>query len=254
MKKSLLILAIAVLFLVSCASSTVQEISEDGMMAPEETYQIEEPGIVNHPQNTNPTRFTNDGDGTSMTEEEISGIVFMREEEKLARDVYLQLADLWGMNIFGNIAGSEDTHMGAVLTLIEMTGAEDPAEGLGQGEFLNQDLQELYYDLIAQGGQSLADALLVGAVIEEIDILDLQKYLAQTDDGSITEVYQNLLKGSINHLNAFVRTYERQTGEEYQPQILTEELFQELLSAAYQGKGNGQRGRSDQPRGLGQAN
>ncbi len=79
----------------------------------------------------------------------------MREEEKLARDVYLQVADLWGMNIFSNIARSEQTHMDSVLSLIDLFGAVDPVGDRARDEFANQDLQALYNDLVSQGGLSV---------------------------------------------------------------------------------------------------
>lgn len=69
---------------------------------------------------------------------------------------------------------------------------------------------------MTQGSQSLADALKVGVAIEEIDILDLQTRLAQTDNADIELVYGNLLKGSHNHLRAFTSTLQRQTGEMYE--------------------------------------
>jgi hypothetical protein len=250
MKKRVLLIAVVVLVLTSCAAVPNQETSREGTLASEEVYEDGEQSSGNNPQNYtpgDPAVILND---LELDEAEISGIIFMREEEKLARDVYLKLADLWGMNIFTNIAGSENTHMDAVLSLIEMADLEDPIQAMGNGEFLNQDLQSLYDDLISRGGGSLAEALLVGAAIEEIDILDLQEYLVETDNYSVRAVYQNLLNGSINHLNSFVRTYERQTGEEYQPQYMTEETFQELLATASRGGGGaGQAGRSEQPRG-----
>ncbi len=167
---------------------------------------------------------------TDFSLAEIEGILFMREEEKLARDIYIYLADMWNMNIFANISNSENTHLKAVKTLIDLFGFEDPVQDNGVGEFTNQILQDLHDELIASGSISLADALLVGGAIEEIDILDLQKYLAQTSNSAVIEVYQNLLRGSINHLNSFVRNYERQTGETYQPQFLSQEEYQEFLS------------------------
>ena len=190
---------------------------------------------------------------TELSDAELAGISYMREEEKLARDVYLQLADAWGLQIFSNIARSEETHMDAILSLIELAGVEDPAQGLAAGEFHNPDLQELYDDLASSGKESLEAALLVGAAIEEIDILDLQEYLQETDNAAVKEVYQNLLNGSINHLQSFVSNYERQSGEDYQPQFLSEDAFQELLAnAAVRGGGGGGRGMGDQPRGGGQ--
>ncbi len=87
---------------------------------------------------------------------------------------------------------------------------------------------------------SLEEALLVGGAIEEIDILDLQENLAVTENGAVIEVYNNLLKGSINHLRSFVRTYERQTGESYQPQFMSQEAYDELMaSSAALGNGGG---------------
>lgn len=190
---------------------------------------------------------------TELTDAELAGITFMREEEKLARDVYLQLADTWGLQIFSNIARSEEAHMDAVLSLIELAGLEDPAQGLSQGEFFNEDLQDLYDELVSSGQESLDAALLVGAAIEEIDILDLQEHLQETDNAAVKEVYQNLLNGSINHLQSFVSNYERQSGEDYQPQFLSDDAFQELLANTSVRGGGGGRGMSDQPRGRGQS-
>jgi hypothetical protein len=108
-----------------------------------------------------------------LSDVEAEGILYMREEEKLARDVYLTLYDQWGMQILSNIADSESTHMEAVKTLIDRYGLDDPAAGKGIGEFTNEELKALYDQLVEQGSQSLVDALQVGAAIEEIDILDL---------------------------------------------------------------------------------
>ncbi|RLD00915.1 MAG: hypothetical protein DRI65_16055, partial [Chloroflexota bacterium] len=142
--------------------------------------------------------------------------------------------------------------MDSVLTLIEISEVEDPVGDAPLGVFANQDLQTLYDDLIDRGNQSLVESLLVGGAIEEIDILDLQDYLAQTDDGAVIEVYQNLLNGSINHLRAFVRTYERQTGESYLPQFMSQEAYDELMaSSAVRGNGGGM-GMNAAPQGKGQ--
>jgi len=252
--KKILLLAAVIFVAASCAAVPDQEISSEETMSSEEVEVYGEQPRGNIPPDNTPGGSSMLLNDLEFSESEISGIIFMREEEKLARDVYLQLADLWGMNIFTNIAGSEDTHMGAVLSLIEMAGQEDPARAKGIGEFLDQDLQALYDSLVVRGGESLVEALLVGAAIEEIDILDLQQYLAETDNSSITAVYQNLLNGSINHLNAFVRIYERRTGEEYQPQYLTEEVFQALLSgSSSRGGGGARQDRSAQPAGKGKA-
>jgi len=178
-----------------------------------------------------------------LDDTEAEGLLFMREEEKLARDVYITLYDLWGTAVFDNIASSEQTHMDAIKTLLDRYSLEDPAAGQGVGEFTNPDLQALYDQLVAQGSQSLVEALRVGAAIEEIDILDLQEYIAQTDNADLQQVYQSLLQGSENHLRAFVSVLERQ-GESYQPQYFSQEAYDAIISAdSGRGGGNGQGGR-----------
>ena len=181
-----------------------------------------------------------------LSDAEIEGILYMREEEKLARDVYLTLYEVWGLPVFENIARSEATHMEVVGTLIDRYGLADPAAA-EVGVFTNPTLQGLYDQLVADGRTSLADALRVGAAIEEIDILDLQERLAQTDQADIELVYENLMKGSRNHLRAFASTLTRQTGETYQPQYLDPASYESIVNSARetgagQGQGRGQRG------------
>lgn len=177
-----------------------------------------------------------------LTSDESAGLLFMREEEKLAHDVYLFLFDQWGLNLFQNIAKSEQTHTDSVKTLIDNYGLSDPAAGKAAGEFTNPILQGLYDQLIAQGSQSLADAIKVGLAIEEIDILDLQKHTALTTHADIQLVYQNLEKGSRNHLRSFNTTLAAQTGETYQPQYLTSEAYQGIIGTPSETGGNGNGG------------
>jgi hypothetical protein len=156
-----------------------------------------------------------------LTADEIAGLQFMREEEKLARDVYLTLYQKWGVTTFNNIASSEATHMASIKTLLDRYGIADPAAGQPIGGFTNPELQVLYNQLIAQGSQSLAAALQVGVTIEQVDIRDLQTRLASTTHSDIKSVYNNLLRGSTNHLRAFTNQLQTQTGAVTQPQYPT---------------------------------
>jgi hypothetical protein len=183
-----------------------------------------------------------------LSQEEIDGLLFMREEEKLAHDVYTKLYELWGLPIFENIASSEQTHTQAVLPLIIRYGLEDPAGSNEIGEFQSATLQDLYNQLISQGSQSLVDALKVGAAIEEIDILDLQENIDNTSHSDIIMVYENLMKGSRNHLRSFISTLEKQTGEAYLPQHLSLEEFESIIGTQIErgGAGNDQSRNSNQ--------
>ena len=174
----------------------------------------------------------------TLDEAEAAGLLYMREEEKLARDVYLALYETWGQPVFQNIAASEQAHMDAVLEQMTRSGLADPAAEAAAGQFTNPDLQALYDQLLLQGSRSLADALKVGAAIEEIDILDLNERAAQTDEAGILAVYRNLTRGSENHLRAFTRALAQQTGEVYQPQYMDQATYQSIVSAANGRGGN----------------
>ena len=165
----------------------------------------------------------------SLAEEE--GLYYMREEEKLAHDVYSFLYTNNGQTIFNNISDSEQTHTNAVKTLIERYNLTDPVINTDIGDFQNTLLQGLYDTLTAQGSASLIDALIVGAAIEEIDIIDIQAQLdTYVDNQDITLVYENLLKGSRNHLRSFVSTLLNQ-GITYTPQYLDQTVYDDIINS-----------------------
>jgi hypothetical protein len=142
------------------------------------------------------------GEG-QLTQAEIDGLLYMREEEKLARDSYLTLYNQWHLPIFSRIANSEVMHMTRVKDLLDGYKLPDPAAGKAVGEFTNPILQQLYNDLMVKGSQSSTEALKVGVTIEEVDIKDLKNYSAATNKTDILQVYNNLMNASYNHLSAF---------------------------------------------------
>lgn len=148
---------------------------------------------------------------SALTVDEKNGLLFMREEEKLARDVYLTLAGEWDLPIFDNIASSEQVHMDRILGLLRKYKLQDPAAKNGIGEFTNPVFTEAYANLTAKGTISLVDALEVGVIIEEMDIADLTALIAQTNRRDIKNVYTNLRSASYNHLNAFNKVLAAQT-------------------------------------------
>ncbi|EGV19129.1 DUF2202 domain-containing protein [Thiocapsa marina] len=161
---------------------------------------------------------------------EAATLSFMREEEKLARDVYLDMNDLWDAVIFVNIAASEQQHMETLLPLLDKYGLPDPAELDIPGWFSDEDLQTLYNGLVDRGGVSYAEALQVGALIEEVDIEDLQLAIEQTDNADLQNAYENLMRGSRNHLRSFVAEIER-AGVVYEAQHLDPAIVDAILDS-----------------------
>jgi len=143
------------------------------------------------------------GGSGQLTQAEIEGLTYMREEEKLARDSYWTLYGKWHLYIFSKIANSEVMHMSKMKDLLDRYGLPDPAAGKAVGQFTNPILQQLYNDLMMQGSQSSTEALKVGITIEEVDIQDLQHYMALTNKSDIVSAYTMLLNGSYHHLDAF---------------------------------------------------
>ncbi len=166
----------------------------------------------------------------SLLPQEKQGLAFMREEEKMAFDVYDSLYARYGLMPFQNIRQSETNHMAAVKSLLDKYGLADPAAGNGPGRFTNTTIQQLYNMLIAKGDSSEVLALTAGALIEEVDIRDLHDQLALTQSADIRNVYDNLMRGSRNHLRAFVSNLASR-GVTYVPQYLSREEFDAIINS-----------------------
>lgn len=165
-----------------------------------------------------------------LTDVEKASLQFMREEEKLARDVYRYLYEQHGALVFTNIAASEQSHMDAVKELLVKYNVPDPVATDIPGIFINQDLQALYDKLIFDGKFSLADALTVGATIEDLDLFDLNNELLKTNNADIETIYNSLIKGSRNHLRAFYGQLVT-LGETYIPQYISQAYFDSIINS-----------------------
>jgi hypothetical protein len=134
-----------------------------------------------------------------------ASLVFMVEEEKLARDVYATLYAKTGLNQFKNINKAEQTHMDLMRGLLKTYGIKDPTIGKAVGQFNNAALTALYKKLIASGSVSLVAALDAGIAVEKKDIADIDKILLIKQPTDVEYVLDRLLAGSYNHLAAFTR-------------------------------------------------
>lgn len=198
-------------------------------------------------------------DVTETTSEELLDynemihLFFMREEEKLARDVYTTLGTMYPDSaIFGNIDDSEQRHMTAVKNMIEQYGYEDPNTNDNVGIFTGEEygwyFTENYNLLVERASISELEALYVGAFIEELDMMDINQCphvivdtengindvsecgKIYTDNSDIVKLYDSLLDGSDSHLEAYVKNIEKYIGAgNYQAQVLSQEQVDEIL-------------------------
>jgi len=168
-----------------------------------------------------------------LSDIEIDALTHMREEEFLAHDVYVKLAESFTIRIFSNISASELQHTNAIARILEKYNLPDVGNEHQAGVFVNQDLQDLYNALVEQGQQSQVDALIVGATIEDLDIKDLMDLTEAIDNQDISFVFANLTKGSRNHIRAFSAQLKR-AGVTYTPQFISAALYELIINSPHE--------------------
>jgi hypothetical protein len=169
-------------------------------------------------------------EATELSDTDVIDILFLKEEEKLARDVYATLAERWQLPIFANIAGAEQNHMNLVSLLFETYDLEDPITDDAIGAFTDPVLSDLFDSLVTAGSTSFVDALVVGATIEDMDLADLDAMTQGTANQHLRLIAFNLAKGTRNHLRAFVRALGAQQVT-YVPQYLDQETFDQVIES-----------------------
>ncbi len=189
-------------------------------------------GNVNGANGKNCTSLVSQYPYQDLSDEERAGLLKMREEEKLARDVYLTLYNQWNHRVFRNIANSEQRHMDAVKSLLDKYGLTDPVIDDTMGIFTDSNMTELFKTLVGKGSVSLTDALLVGATIEDLDIYDLNTLISQTDNDDIQAIYKNLKRGSMNHMRAFTRVLSNY-GVTYSPQYISQQDLDDIIAGSW---------------------
>ena len=165
----------------------------------------------------------------TLTQQEKEDLLFLREEEKLARDVYLFSFDIYGDGVFNNIAASEQQHMDAVLALLNKYGLSDPASS-ETGVFKDPILQDLYNQLKTASKESLLNALTVGATIEDLDINDISIFESGTTKADLLNVYDILKCGSGNHLRSYSNRLTL-VGLDYSPEYLSLDAYNAIITS-----------------------
>ena len=167
----------------------------------------------------------------SLSGDELAALRHMREEEKLARDVYITMSEKWKDKVFLQISSSEQRHMDAVLNLLKKYNLPDPVGNNAIGVFADANLQSLYDELVSEGLAGKLEAYTVGATIEDLDIADLKHAIEVSDNKDLLRVWGNLMMGSENHMCAFYGHIVALDGT-YTAQFITQEELKEILSSA----------------------
>jgi hypothetical protein len=198
---------------------------------------------------------------SDLTDSELASLLKMKEEEKLARDVYSALAQKWGSQVFINISKAENNHLNAIVLLLTNYGSAETSIDEA-GIFADASVQNLYNNLVAKASSSIEEAYKTGLLIEEMDIKDLTDALSTTTNENIILVFENLTKGSRNHLRAFNRQLTT-LGIVYTPVYISQTDYNLIVSTSMEkgkqyrmnGQANGQgKGKGKGKAGKGQGN
>jgi hypothetical protein len=160
---------------------------------------------------------------------EVAALTYMWEEEKLAGSVYQRMYEAWGAPVFANIAEAEQRHMRTVQCLMTKYGLENPAAANADDEFTNPELAALYPQLVETGLGSLEAAYRIGAMIEDLDIKDLQESAAAANNADLLAAFAELERGSRNHLRGFTRQLTA-LQVAYVPSYITSEEYETIIS------------------------
>ena len=176
-------------------------------------------------------------DGAATADSTLAAdLQFLREEEKLARDVYLALYDTWQLMPHQRISSSEQTHMDRVRDALAALHVADPVTDETRGVFHDAQLAALYAQLVETGVASETAALAVGATIEDLDLRDIDRMTARTTDPTALATYAVLHCGSRNHLRAFTSQLAMR-GASYTPQYVSPAQFDAILTNAHESCG-----------------
>jgi len=174
---------------------------------------------------------TNDYEIGVLSKEEKTDIQKLREEEKLARDIYIKAYNTYEYFAFVNLYKGEQIHMDNLLNL-EMQYMVEDIILPDTGKYVDESIQNFYNNHLSQITTSATDAFKVGMTTEEMIIYDIQNFENNTEEADILKVYSKIKCWSRNHLRL---NYNFLNGDTlYQPQYITIEEYNAIINSDYE--------------------
>jgi len=164
------------------------------------------------------------------TADEKASVLYAREQQKLARDLYQVLGAKWSAVILQSTAHAEQKHMDTVKSLIDGLKLTDPAQPAA-GQFTDPMFQKLYGQLLDRGSVSLVEALRAAAYMEEMEIRDTRGFVEDANRLDIIRGLGSITTGEPTHLRVFVAELKKQ-GVDYQPQLLSQSDYDRIMKPA----------------------
>ena len=230
--KTLLAICAISLSLASCTKETNPNTPEPLVSAtPSDIIEVKSDGATTFALAGVTPAFDSTAD---LTADEIEFIYAVREDEKVARDLYFSFFGTFGLKPFENIGKAEDNHIKATEKLFDYYEIDYPALS-ENGKFENAIRQKLYDSLLLKGTPEL-EAFKVMALLEETNIAEYGEVLKTIVNPNIKIVIENLAKASVNHFKAAIRQITA-LGGTYAPSLMTQEQYRAVIAVGFeQGK------------------
>jgi len=156
-------------------------------------------------------------------------LMYLHDQEKLARDINRTFYYTWGKPIFASIAESEQRHMNVLRAILDYYYLSALVETDEVGVFGAHHHTEAFTDLVNQGEVSLTEAYRAVGYLEEWDIREIRGSIEFTQDQALIDTFSNLLAGARNHLRVFAAR-SNSLGYAYQAQMLKQSEVDDICS------------------------
>ena len=156
---------------------------------------------------------------TDLVQEMKDSLTYMKDEERLASDLYLNLYNYYKnysdleIKQLNNIAtNTENDQISIIKSLVkryDLNSSEPQDVNISRGVYENQVIQDLYDKFYAIGQNSQEEALKVGCMVEVTDINDLDKYISLAKESNATDIetaFKALRDGSYHNYWTFDQT------------------------------------------------
>jgi len=164
-----------------------------------------------------------------LSDLEIDGIRFIREEEKASKDYVLSMDILFDENLLDQLYEVERTHYQAGLFAIEKYGLADPTSGKARGNFTSPNIQAFYDTAISDGQGGTSDAIHAAARLQEASYVTITNQLNRVaNNRDLRMVYHALATATRNHIRLTISRLD-ELGLTYEPRFLSVSDFQDII-------------------------
>lgn len=153
----------------------------------------------------------------------------VRKFELMAYDVCMTFNNPNRQELFDDVAPNENRQANLALALFTRYSINDPCPNHSLGVFTDTAYQNLYNRLVYLSQNTYLNALLKGAMLEELEISRLNDLSNNVDQRDLAWAFNHMEKQSRNNLRMFYNEIIARGGS-YSPHYLTWQYFNRIVT------------------------